>query len=424
MRGLDAVNVAVAQIGVLVGNDDRERDLVGSGAGLGIGAVGGVPLAAEVNLGLLNGVSGGLAVLDVAHDGLDALQLALEGDGLGVAVDDLNALGAQAGEHLVGGHAQADAHVEHGVGGVLIHVGGNAVAVDVGVAGALHGVVVGAVGAGVGSGVGGGDAAVGGQAEVGGVGAGGVVAVGAGVVGGAVGVEDDQAALLKRIGNVVNRGVRHGVTHAGAAGGAVEVLPYGLVVGGVAGKGRIRVAGAGFPVGLDQTDLGGAGAAAAGLGEILNHGFSLGFDAGDLFCAGLILGVVQFSLHAGVVAAGDADGGFPNQEVAVLLKGAGNVGLGALDRVDDLRDHVDVVSFLQPGYAAHGLCSVCLRKLDLGEDVGIQSCVFQCGEYVDPLGGGGLRCRKSREQAQNEDHDQQNCKQLSRVFEHTLFSFK
>ena len=395
--------------------------MVGHALGLGVGAVGGVPLA-QGGLGLGNGGLEVVAVLDVAQDGLHVLTLALEGNGLGVAPDGLDALAAQALVHTVGGHAQADAHVNQGVGCVLGHVVGDAGAGDVGVAGALHALVVGAVGAALGLGIGGGDAAVGGQAEVGAVGAGGVVAVGAGVVGGAVGVEDDQAALLDGLGDVVDGGIGHGVAHAGAAGGAVEILPHGLIVGGIAGEGAVRVGGVGLPVGLDQTDLGGAGAAAPGVVEGLQHGLGFFLGPGDLGGAGIIDGVVQFSFHAGVVAAGHTGGGLPDQEVAVLLQGARDVGVGGLDGLDDLRLDADVVLLGHLADAAHGGGSAGLDRFDLGEYVRVEDGVvfLRDGAIQPALAGDGGSCGRGKGGQKARDHCQhdQECEEAFELFTH------
>ena len=416
---LDAVNVAVAQVGILVGNDDREGDLVGPGAGFGVGAVGGVPLAAQIGLGLLDGGAGLHIVLNIGHDGLDALQLTREGHGLRVAVDRVHVLGAEAGEHLVGSHAQADAHIEHGVRGVTGHVVGNGGAVDECGAAADNRVGVGAVGAGLGGGIGAGQTGGGVDAEVRGVGAGGVVLVGAGVVSGAVGVENDQTALLHRAGNRVDVDVRHGVTDALTAGGAVEVLPGGLIIGRVVQEGGIGIAGAGFPVGLDQADVDRSGSAAALRG--LQHSRGISLDSGNFLRRRSILGVVQLGLHARVVAAGDALDRLPVEVIAVLLQGTLGIGRGAFDGANDLRDQAGIVGFFHHADAAHLLGCFDFDVLDAGENVSlelIKVCLrvdvglIQVNFIFDEM----LGCHDRGEHRRDHSKRQNQCKKLFQVF--------
>ena len=296
----------MAGIDVLAGHDDGEGHAVGRGLGLGVAGVLGVGIPpAQVVLGLVDGGGVAVAVLDVAQDGVHVQLLAHEGHGLGIAVDDLDALLAQALVHTVRGHAQADAHVEQAVGGVAGHVVGDGGAVHKGVAAADHGVLVGVIGAAHVRHISAGQAGRSGQNKVGAVGAGGVVGT-TGVVGVAVGVENHQAALGHGARDVVYSGVGHGVTHGGAAGGLGQALPHGLVAGGIAVEGGVGVVGGGFPEGLDQTDLRRTGNAAANFGEGRGNGGGLFLRLGDLSGGGVVFGVVEQGFHTGRVAAGNA----------------------------------------------------------------------------------------------------------------------
>ena len=238
-----------------------------------------------------------------------------------------------------------------------------------------------------------------------------------------MGVEDDQAALLDGLGDVVHGGVGHGVTHAGAAGGAVEVLPHGLIVGGIAGEGGVGVGGAGLPVGLDQADLGGVGAAAAGGSVGLDHSLSLRLDPCDLSGAGIVHGVVELGLHSRVVAAGHAGGGLPDQEVAVLLQTVGDVGGGALDGVHNVRDQLDIVRFGQTALAAHGAGRFRLDGGDHGEHVVVQDFIgigVQGSVHVSFAGSSGAGGKAGGHNAQHQDQDQHESKEAFELLFHLI----
>ena len=213
------------------------------------------------------------------------------------------------------------------MGRVRVHVIGNTLTVDIGVSGALETVIIGAVGAGMGRSIRRGDATVGGQAEVGAIGAGGVVLIAAAVVRGAMGIKDHQAALLHGFGDVVHGGICHGVTNTGAARRAVEVLPGGLIVGRIAGKGGVGITGAGLPIGLDQANIGRGGTAATDSLINLQQRLGISLGPGNLLGAGIICGVVKLSLHSGIITAGNPNCGHPNQKAAVLLQGIGYIAL-------------------------------------------------------------------------------------------------
>ena len=372
--GLRLIDVAVAGIGILGGGDDRP---CGTAAGVGVGDADGSLHVGDCGRHVV-------AVLDGGVEGVHVVHITGEGDGLGVAVDDLDALVAKAVFHLVGGHAEADAHVEVAVGRVVGHVVGDAGTVYVGGVAAADAVVVSAVGAGLCLGILGSDAGGGGQAKVGAVGAGGVVSAG-GIVGGAVGVEHDQAALGHGGADVVHGRVGSAVAHAAAAGGLIEGLPHGLVLGGVVVEGAVVVAGAALPVGLNQADVGDVGAAAADFRDGVEDGLGLLLSRRDLRGGGVVVGVVKLRFHAGVVAAGNSDGGFPHEEITVPLQGAGNVGLGGLDGRDDLGDGRDVVCFGHVVDAAAGLGSLNLDCFDLCKHVVVKNRVFFLRENVDRL---------------------------------------
>ena len=99
------IHVALTGISVLGGSHHRESNLIVSGLGFRVGGIHRVPLTLQVHLRLLNGGACLHTVFDIAHNGLDALQLALEGDGLRITVDDFNALGPQRREHPIRCHA-------------------------------------------------------------------------------------------------------------------------------------------------------------------------------------------------------------------------------------------------------------------------------------------------------------------------------
>ena len=401
LHGLDPVHVAVAGIDVLIGDENR----IGGGIGIGV-------LVAHF---LLHVGGGGLDVLARLHLVPEILLIPIvagEGDGLGIAVDHLRASVAQGRFQAVGGHAQADGHPNVAVGGLRIHMVGNAGAVHIGIAAALHAVVVGAVGAGLGGGVLAGDADAGGQAQIGAVGPRGIIVV-AVVVRGAVGVEDHHAAGLDGVGNIVDGGVAGDIGGVDAAGGLGKAHALVGILGGKAAVDAV--------VGLEHRDVHAAGPAAA-IGEGGDHriGQSLGISAGDRILR-------KLRLHPGIVAAGDAHGGLPHQEVPVALERARHVGIGTLDRVDDLRNEGDKVRLGHLRGAAHGRGGGILDRLDLGEHAVVQQGVLLRRVDVDgftavPVGGSGVCAEGHRgRNAQQHDRRQQDRKEFGQPFSHVSY---
>ena len=315
---LQGVNIAVAGIDILGGHDDRERCVVVARGGDG-GVAGGIVPLADLALHCGNGIGDGLAGDHGVEEGSLPLIIVCKADGLGVAVDDLDALLAQRLLQAVGRHTEANCHPEQAVGGGFGHVVGDGGAVDLVV---LHRAVgAGVVGVVVGV-VGGGDAGAALQAQVRG-GRGVVVAVG--VVGAAVAVEDDDGAVHQRVGDVVDRRVGGLIEGVGAAERGGKLLGLGLVLGGEAGIDAV--------VRLDQVDvLAGGGAALDLIGDRLNERI-----------VGLAVGLVDLpgaSLVAELrgIVTGDALVRHPGEAVAVALEGAFDVVLGCLDDGDGAFD--------------------------------------------------------------------------------------
>ena len=127
------------------------------------------------------------------------LIVSIKGNGLGIAVNNLNAFCTQRFLHTVGCHTKANRHPQQAVGSGLIHVVRNRSAVNAVILHASFGtsivsMVVSAVGAGDGLLVSGGQTGTGLEAEVRGVCLRGVIAGVSIIVGIAVGVKDNDTA--------------------------------------------------------------------------------------------------------------------------------------------------------------------------------------------------------------------------------------
>ena len=358
----------------------------------------------------------------MAQDGLHVGLFTGKRHRLGVTPDGLYALAAQAGEHAVGGHAQADAQIDQAVGSILGHMVGDAGAVHVGVAGTLYAMIVRAVGSRLGLGVLAGNAGVGDQAEIGTVGPGRVVTAGTVIVRGAVGVHDDQTAALNGVGDVIYGGVGHRIALTGSASRRIQAFPHGFVRGGIAVERAVGVIGRALPVGLDQADVHRGRPAALDSCGLAEDPLSLRLCPGDILGRGVVPGVVELRFHPGRVAAGDAHCSLPHQEAAVLLERTLHIGVGVLDRIYDLGDDCRIIRFGHVSDAAHGGSSGVLDRLDLGKDVVVKDGVLFLGIDVDRIAArsGCCICTESQRgrEAQQHYHRQQKRKELGSPVSH------
>ena len=401
VNSLHCINLALAGIGILVGNNDGECSVLCLSLRLRIACISGVPVTAGCGLHVRDSSSHIGACLHLVPEVGLVLVVAGEGNGLRIAVNNFTACCTHGGLDTCGSHAQADSHPQDGAGSSLAHVVLDSGAVYAVSGAAVKCMVIGAVGTGNSSHIGAGDAGGGLQAQVGGICTSGVVAVAVVVVSGAVGVEDHDAAVLEGVSNVGDGCVGAFVQGVLAAGSAGDGGSFVLVLVGEAGVIAI--------VGGDQE-------------YILVRGGCLGTEVLD---SGVVVAgsgqVTGLEAELGGVAANDTLGGFPSKERTVTNDSALYIGLGLLDQCLDLVGQLCIVSGVNG--VVTGLDDVLiLESVDLVPDVSFDDGFCLLGDLLTLGLLHHIRCgSESGKHAAKHSHGQNDSKKLHADFLHRFY---